>query len=102
MTGPANMQARAHADRWLTAWNARDLEDIMRCYSEDVDFVAPTVAARWGRPSGQLRGKDELRAHFARGLALAPDSDSRRRLSRPLRPDTRSSTVARRETWSWM
>jgi ketosteroid isomerase-like protein len=66
------MDARDHADRWLAAWGARDLDAIMACYAEDVDFAAPTVVTRWGRPDGRLRGRDELRRHFARGLELAP------------------------------
>jgi hypothetical protein len=45
----------------------------MACYSEDVDFVAPTVTRRWGRPDGRLRGKAELCRHFKVGLELAPD-----------------------------
>jgi SnoaL-like domain len=66
------MSAREHADRWLSAWNDRDLDGIVGCYSEDVDFVAPTVVRRWGRSDGALRGREELRQHFARGLELAP------------------------------
>ena len=66
------MGGRAHADVWLAAWNARDLDAIMDCYADDVDFVAPTVARRWNRPDGRLRGRDELRRHFAAGLDLAP------------------------------
>jgi hypothetical protein len=67
------VSARDHADRWLEAWNGRDLERIIACYSEDVDFVAPTVVRRWGRPDGALRGREELRRHFAKGLELAPE-----------------------------
>lgn len=62
------MDVREHADRWLAAWNARDLDAIMDCYAEDVDFVAPTVVARWKRSDGRLRGAAELRQHFQRGL----------------------------------
>lgn len=65
--------ARAHASRWLAAWNAHDLEAILAGYAEDVEFVAPTVARRWGRPDGRLAGHEELRRHFALGLELAPD-----------------------------
>ncbi|MBF6078735.1 YybH family protein [Nocardia beijingensis] len=67
------MEARAHADAWLAAWNARDLDAIMACYADDVDFVASTVTRRWGKPDGRLRGKSELRRHFESGLRLAPD-----------------------------
>jgi hypothetical protein len=67
------MDVREHADRWLAAWNARDLEAIMDCYAEDVDFVAPTVVTRWKRSDGRLRGAAELRQHFQRGLELAPE-----------------------------
>jgi hypothetical protein len=66
------VDARQHADRWLAAWNAHDLDGIVGCYSEDVDFVAPTVVSRWDRPDGRLVGRAELRTHFARGLELAP------------------------------
>jgi hypothetical protein len=67
------MDLRAHADAWLAAWQARDLDAIMACYADDVDFAASTVAHRWGRPDGRLRGKAELRRHFELGLELAPD-----------------------------
>jgi hypothetical protein len=67
------MDARAHANRWLAAWNAHDLDQIMSCYADNVDFVAPTVVTRWARPDGRLSGKTELREHFARGLQLALD-----------------------------
>jgi SnoaL-like domain len=63
---------RAHADTWLAAWNARDLDAIMSCYSDDVDFAAATVVRRWGREDGRLQGIEELRRHFALGLELAP------------------------------
>jgi hypothetical protein len=67
------MDVRAHANLWLAGWNARDLDAVMACYAEDVDFTAPTVVARWGRPDGRLRGKAELRRHFERGMKLAPE-----------------------------
>ncbi|MEU6746630.1 nuclear transport factor 2 family protein [Spirillospora sp. NPDC046719] len=67
------MDVRAHADQWLAGWEARDLDRVMACYSDDVDFAASTVVTRWERPDGRLRGKAELRRHFERGLELAPD-----------------------------
>ncbi|MWA01441.1 hypothetical protein F8568_013830 [Actinomadura sp. LD22] len=57
----------------MAGWDARDLDGIMACYSDDVDFAAATVVSRWDRPDGRLRGKEELRRHFERGLELAPE-----------------------------
>jgi hypothetical protein len=62
---------RGHADRWLEAWNAHDLDAIVACYAEDVDYAAPAAAA--GREDRRLSGREELREHFARGLELAPN-----------------------------
>ena len=67
------MDVRAHANQWLAGWNARDLDAVMACYADDVDFAAPTVVARWGRADGRLLGKAELRRHFERGMLLAPN-----------------------------
>jgi ketosteroid isomerase-like protein len=66
------MDLRSHACAWLAAWKARDLDAIMACYPDDVDFAASTVIRRWQRPDGQLHGKAELRRHFQLGLELAP------------------------------
>ncbi len=63
--------ARKHADRWLEAWNAHDLDEIVACYAEDVDYAAPAAAV--GREDRRLSGREELREHFARGLELAPN-----------------------------
>ena len=66
-------ERKSHADRWLAAWNDRDLDRIISCYSADAEFVAPTVVRRWNRPDGTLRGHEELRRHWAKGLELAPN-----------------------------
>lgn len=63
---------REHADRWLEAWNAHDLDAILDLYAEEIDFASPTVAAFGGSKEGRLSGREELRAHFARGLERAP------------------------------
>jgi hypothetical protein len=62
---------REHADRWLEAWNAHDLDAIVACYAEDVDYATPAAAV--GRDDRRLSGREELREHFARGLELAPN-----------------------------
>jgi ketosteroid isomerase-like protein len=64
---------KAHALSWIGAWNRHDLEGILSHYADNVVFQAATVARRWNRPDGILRGKTELRAHFTKGLELALD-----------------------------
>jgi ketosteroid isomerase-like protein len=64
---------RAHALSWIDAWNRHDVEGILSHYSDDVMFQAATVVRRWNKPGGILRGKSELRDHFAKGLELDPD-----------------------------
>src|ERR1700677_1305742 len=67
------LQMRALAEHWIAAWNAHALDRIMHHYAADVEFEANTVVHRWQKPDGRLRGLDELRAHFALGLQLAPN-----------------------------
>jgi ketosteroid isomerase-like protein len=63
---------RALVEDWIEAWNAKDLDGIMRHYASSVVFEANTVVRRWSRPDGILRGADELREHFRMGLEMAP------------------------------
>ena len=67
------LEMRVLAERWIGAWNARDLDRIMEHYAEDVEFEANTVIRRWNKPDGKLRGLAELRDHFRLGLELAPN-----------------------------
>jgi hypothetical protein len=62
---------REYANRLLEAWNAHDLDAVVACYAENVDFAIPAAAE--GREDRRLRGREELREHFARGLELAPN-----------------------------
>jgi SnoaL-like domain len=63
---------RKLAEHWIQMWNSRDIDGIMAHYAPDVEFEANTVARRWQKPDGKLRGLSELRQHFQTGLELAP------------------------------
>jgi len=65
-------ELRGLVEHWIAAWNVRDLDRIMQHYADDVEFEANTVVRRWQKPDGKLRGVDEVREHFRRGLELAP------------------------------
>jgi ketosteroid isomerase-like protein len=64
--------ARAFADEWVRAWNAHDLDQIMRHYDDDVVLVSPVAARLLGDPSGTVSGKAALRSYFQRGLQAYP------------------------------
>ena len=61
------------AREWLEAWNAHDLDAVLRHYADDVEFTSPFAVELAGRPDGTLRGIDELRPYFARALEAFPD-----------------------------
>ncbi len=65
-------RARLHAEQWVAAWNARDLDAILEHYALTIRFTAPTVISRWNKPDGVLVGREALRRHFEQGLARAP------------------------------
>ena len=67
-----NLDAKAHAEAWIEAWNSHDLDRIMSHYADDVIFEVQTAVARWNKADGRLLGREELRKHFALGLQLAP------------------------------
>jgi hypothetical protein len=62
---------REHADRWLEAWNARDLDEIVACYSGGVEFVLPALVG--DSEERRINGREALREHFRHGLELAPN-----------------------------
>jgi len=56
---------------WIEAWNAHDIDRILSHYRDDVQFISP-IAARFGTPRGEVRGRPALRAYFQHGLASYP------------------------------
>ena len=49
----------AFAREWVQAWNRRDLEALLLCYADDVEFRSPLAAKLLGEASGtvQRQGK---------------------------------------------
>ena len=62
----------SHAQEWIAAWNAHDLERILAHYADDVELTSQFVARLTGRSEGSVRGKAALRDYFARGLQAFP------------------------------
>jgi len=65
--------AARFAEEWYAAWNAHDLDAILGHYADDIEFTSPFVVALNDDPAGIVRGNDELRAYFQRGLESYPD-----------------------------
>jgi hypothetical protein len=69
----SDARAQELAHEWLAAWNAHDLDAIMALYAPGVVFQTPTIIATLGIADGVVDGVEDLREHFARGLARLPD-----------------------------
>lgn len=59
------------AERWLAAWNARDLERILALYAPDARHTSARVRALGGAED-TLQGVEAIRDYFRRGLAEYP------------------------------
>jgi ketosteroid isomerase-like protein len=58
---------------WATAWNAHDLDALLRHFAEDVTFTSPVAARIMEDSRGVVSGREQLRKYWARGLELTPD-----------------------------
>ncbi len=65
-------QARSFAKEWFEAWNSHDLEQIMSHYAENIVLVSPVAAKLLNDPTGEVKGKQALRAYFKKGLDAFP------------------------------
>jgi ketosteroid isomerase-like protein len=61
------------AREWAADWNTHDLERILAHYTDDIVFASPRIVSLLGDPSGQVQGKEALRAYWAEGLRCLPD-----------------------------
>ena len=64
--------ARKFAADWIQAWNAHDLDAIMSHYADDVELTSPAAARLLNDPSGTIKGKENVREYFRRGLEAFP------------------------------
>ena len=66
-------EAQEFARNWISAWNSHDLEAIVSHYSPDVVLTSPVAARLLNDASGTVRGKEDLRNYFRRGLEAFPE-----------------------------
>jgi ketosteroid isomerase-like protein len=65
--------AQQFAADWVSAWNAHDLEAILRHFTDDVVFTSPLAQRIVEGSDGVIRGKEDLRAYWSEGLRRNPD-----------------------------
>ena len=71
MPAPYRPEALAALGReWVEAWNSRDLERVLRMYSEDTEMTSAHIPALGFDAGGTVRGKDSLRAYWSKALSL--------------------------------
>jgi ketosteroid isomerase-like protein len=73
VTHRAASELAALGREWIEAWNSRDLERVLKFYSEDAEMTSDRIPEFVGEPSGTLYGKEALRAYWGKGLPLIPN-----------------------------
>lgn len=71
------MLDKAFADHfaadWIDSWNQHDLDRILSHYTDDFEMSSPVIIKVAGEPSGTLKGKEAVRAYWAKALQLVPN-----------------------------
>ena len=65
--------ARDFAAEWITTWNSRDLEGILKHYSAEIELHSPFVSRLMEYDNSAIHGIAVLRVYFARALNAYPD-----------------------------
>ncbi len=63
----------AFADKWIDAWNSRDIDAVLSLYADDVVFTSPTALRFVPKTGGTVHGKDALRSYWTRALEQNED-----------------------------
>lgn len=54
------------------AWNSHDIERILSHYADDFEMASPLIVERMQEPTGKLKGKEQIRPYWQKGLAAVP------------------------------
>lgn len=65
--------AKDFSEHWIEAWNSHDLDKILSHYTDDFEMSSPVIISIMNEPSGKLKGKENIRAYWAKALAKYPD-----------------------------
>lgn len=68
-----SVDAVAFSEQWVAAWNAHDVESVLKHFHEEVVFTSPVAAELLPETAGLVRGKSALRRYWTRALQRIPD-----------------------------
>jgi ketosteroid isomerase-like protein len=68
-----NVDAVAFSEQWLEAWNAHDVESVLKHFHENVVFTSPVAAELLPETAGLIHGKPALRRYWTLALWRIPD-----------------------------
>lgn len=66
-------QAQTFAKEWIDSWNSHDLSRILSHYGDDFEMTSPFILGLMNEPSGTIKGKENVRAYWAKALERIPD-----------------------------
>lgn len=67
------VDAIAFSQQWVRAWNAHDVEEVLRHFHDDVVFASPVAAKLLPESTGVVRGKSALRTYWNMAVRHIPD-----------------------------
>ncbi len=65
--------AQKFAQEWVASWNSHDLDRVMSHYADDFEMTSPFIATLMQEPTGTIKGKENVRAYWAKALKRLPD-----------------------------
>ncbi|MEA2231856.1 MAG: hypothetical protein QOD83_1672 [Solirubrobacteraceae bacterium] len=71
--GMDRAEAQEFVDSWVQGWNARDVEQVLGHFDDDVVFTSPVAVQLLDDSNGIIRGKTALREYWSEGLRRIPD-----------------------------
>ena len=63
-------QLAALGREWVAAWNSHDLDRVLALYSDNFEMTSDIIPTLGFDVSGTLRGKENVRAYWAKGLSM--------------------------------
>ena len=65
--------AKNFADEWINAWNAHDLNRIMKLYASDIVFHSAGISIVMQNDKSSVKGTAALTEYWRRALELLPE-----------------------------